>query len=166
MQLVKFPNIVLKQPAANWDFTVDKSIEGAEIVERSMIAIMQSKNGIGLAANQVGLLYRVFVIKLTDREPFAMFNPRVISAGAELRNGLEGCLSFPELWLDVKRPQTIEVEYFDKLGDQCILTLTDIDSRCFLHELDHLNGVCFTDLVSPLKLSMAKKKQQKRNRNG
>jgi peptide deformylase len=105
-------------------------------------------------------------IKLADKEPFAMFNPRIISTGSEFQSGSEGCLSFPELWIDVKRPATITVEYFDKLGIQCILTLTGLDARCFLHELDHLNGVCFTDIVSPLKLAMAKKKQQKRKRNG
>jgi peptide deformylase len=67
------------------------------------------------------------------------------------------------LWLGVKRPTSIEAEYFDKLGNKCIITLTGIDARCFLHELDHLNGIVFTQKVSPMKLMLARKKQRKYN---
>ena len=163
MQLIKAPNPILTQIALDWDFQLDTN---PELVEQEMIAVMQSYNGIGLAANQVGLLKRVFVIKLKDQEPFAMFNPRVLSSSEELQEGDEGCLSFTNLWLNVKRFQVIESEYFDKLGNQCIIKLEGIDSRCFLHELDHLNGICFTEKVSLLKLALAKKKLQKRKRNG
>jgi peptide deformylase len=95
-----------------------------------------------------------------------MFNPKVISASEELFESEEGCLSFPDLWIPVKRPIKIEAGYVDKLGKDCIITLTGIDARCFLHELDHLDGICFIEKVSPLKLAMARKKQQKRKYNG
>lgn len=163
MQLIKYPNSILTQEAVAWDFENDSS---AEETADQLIELMLSSNGIGLAANQVGLLKRVFAIKLAGKEPIAMFNPRIISESTTIVECEEGCLSFPNLWLEVKRPKQIESEYFDKYGNQCTITLSGIDCRCFLHELDHLNGICFTKKISPLKLALARKKQQKRKYNG
>jgi peptide deformylase len=164
MNLVVAPNPVLQSKAVDWDFNSDTNTAD---LEKEMIEIMQASNGIGLAANQVGLLSRVFVIQLlkhpTINKPFAMFNPEVIATSDEIQNGEEGCLSFPDLFLEVKRPQEIVSKYFDNTGKECTITLTDIDARCFLHELDHLNGVCFTEKVSALKLAFAIKKQRKQN---
>jgi peptide deformylase len=159
LKLVLDPDPILKQRAEPWDFAVDTN---AEQVESEMIQIMKTFKGIGLAGNQVGLLKRVFTIKLKDgTEPFAMFNPEVVGESSELQNNEEGCLSFPNLWLDVKRSKQIEVKYLDKHANECTITLTGIDARCFLHELDHLNGVVFTDKVSQMKLMLARKKQRK-----
>ena len=150
---------ILRQPAEDWNFSVDKN--SAE-VELEMIRLMKIFKGIGLAANQVGLLKRVFVIKLKDQEePFAVFNPIVVSESNELQNSEEGCLSFPDLFFGVKRPKEIDVVYLDKLGNECKMKLSGIDARCFLHELDHLNGIVFTEKVSPMKLMLARKKQRK-----
>ena len=159
MKLVLDPDPILKQKAEDWDFAVDQN---AEEVEKEMIQLMKTFKGIGLAGNQVGLLKRVFVIKLKDNpEPFAVFNPTVVSESTELQDNEEGCLSFPSLWLGVKRPKEIEVTYLDKLGNECKMTLSGIDARCFLHELDHLNGIVFTEKVSQMKLILARKKQRK-----
>lgn len=163
MKLIKSPNLILSQTAIDWDFTIDTN---AKEIESEMIQLMLENNGIGLAANQVGLLKRVFAIKLKDKSPIAMFNPKVLSTSTTTQLSNEGCLSFPDLWLDVTRPQIIESEYFDNLGNKCTITLTGIDARCFLHELDHLNGIVFTDKVSQIKLILARKKQQKRKHNG
>lgn len=164
MNLVLAPDPILTQIAQDWDFAVDTD---ADIVEAEMVAVMKTFNGIGLAGNQVGLLKRVFVIKLKNHadktEPFAMFNPRVISESKTSQTADEGCLSFPELWLGVSRPNTIESEYLDKYGNTYTITLTGIDARCFLHELDHLNGIVFTEKVSQMKLMLARKKQRKYN---
>jgi peptide deformylase len=160
MKLITSPNIVLKTQAIEWDFTVDTTAKELEV---DMVKLMIERNGIGLAANQIGKLKRVFAIRLADQVPFCMFNPKVLSVSEELQLGEEGCLSFPDLWLDIARPQTVNAEYFDRLGKECKITLTGIDARCFLHELDHLDGVCFTDKISQLKLAMAIKKQRKRN---
>ena len=164
MKLIVDPDPILKQVAQDWVFGTDGD---AEQIEKDMVQLMNTFNGIGLAGNQVGLLKRVFTIKLKHHpeltEPFAMFNPKVISQSENEQLVEEGCLSFPELWLGVKRPVTIEAEYFDKLGNQCIIKLTGIDARCFLHELDHLNGVVFTEKVSPMKLMLARKNKGKIN---
>ena len=162
MKLIKSPDPILKQIAEDWNFELDQT---AEQVESEMIQLMRANNGRGLAANQVGLLKRVFVIQLEGEiSATAMFNPRVISQSEELVVGEEGCLSFPDLWLEVKRPKTINAVYLDKQGKECTITLTGIDAKCFLHELDHLNGICFTDKISVLKLAMAKKQQQKKRK--
>lgn len=162
MQLIKFPNQVLKQKAEDWDFEKDT---GAESLEVDMVQLMVQSNGIGLAANQVGLLKRVFAIRLKDQVPFCMFNPHIIKSDGTIVEGEEGCLSFPDLFFNVKRQQNITVGYLDRKGKDCIIELSGIDARCFQHELDHLDGVCFTDYISPLKLALAIKKQRKK-RNG
>ncbi len=158
MKLVLDPDPILKERALEWDFSVDTN---AEEVETEMIKIMKTFLGRGLAGNQVGLLKRVFVIKLDSTgETLAMFNPKVVESSDSTQTGDEGCLSFPNLWLKVKRPNKINVEYLDKQGKECKITLTGIDARCFLHELDHLNGVVFTTKVTPMSLLLARKKQR------
>ena len=163
MQLVKSDNNILKTQAEPWDFEKDLHARDLEV---DMVKIMIESQGIGLAANQIGIAKRVFAIHLKDQVPFCMFNPEIISYSKDSVEGEEGCLSFPDLYLKVKRYSHVNVEYFDRTGKKCIMDLTGIDARCFLHELDHLNGVCFTDKISPLKLAIAKKKLQKRKRNG
>lgn len=165
LKLIKSPDPVLLQKAVDWDFQTDTD---AVSLEKEMVELMTESGGIGLAANQVGILKRVFAIKLKDNPtPFAMFNPTVINASTQEMAHEEGCLSFPDLWLDVKRPVSIDTKYIDSAGKECTITLTGIDARCFLHELDHLDGKVFTQLVSPMKLMLAKKKQiKKRKRNG
>lgn len=161
MKLIIDPDPILRQMAELWDFEKD---QGAEQLEHDMIEVMKTFNGIGLAGNQVGLLKRVLTIKLKDElTPFAMFNPTVIEQSTEIQKTGEGCLSFPELWLDVERPKWVTSEFFDKQGKKCTITLHGIDARCFLHELDHLNGIVFTQKVKPMALMLARKKQRKRN---
>ena len=151
---------ILKQPAERWDF---ENHVNAAVVEREMIETMRAHNGIGLAANQVGLLRQVFVMKLQDGREIGFFNPAILLGDNDFINGEEGCLSFPNLWLKVERHNKITAMYLDNTGKRCIIELEGIDARCFQHELDHLGGVTFTEHVSNLKLQMARKKQRKLN---
>lgn len=160
MKLIHDPDPILKQKAEPWDF---KNHINAAVVEQEMLAIMKANKGVGLAANQVGLLRRVFVMKLADEREISCFNPWIMIGDNDLINGEEGCLSFPNLWLKVKRHNKITAAYLDNAGKQCIIELDGIDSRCFQHELDHLDGITFTEYVSDLKLQMARKKQRKLN---
>jgi len=130
-----------------------------------MVQLMIESGGIGLAANQVGLLKRVFAIHLKDQVPFCMFNPYILWGDNNLAQGQEGCLSFPDLFLNIPRHKTISAGYVDRHNNKRIIELTGIDARCFQHELDHLNGVCFIDNISPLKLALAKKKLLKKRKN-
>lgn len=163
MNLITFPNDILKRSMPEFDFT--SNINPVHL-EEDMIELMLQSRGIGLSANQVGIEARMFVMQpqlLDDKRAFALFNPVLLEQSEEEIQGEEGCLSFPDLFLQVKRPKKIKVQYVDKHQNNCIIELTDIDARCFLHELDHLNGVCFTDKVSQLKLALALKKQRKKN---
>jgi peptide deformylase len=161
MQLIKHPNPILKQQAVHWDFEKDT---GAEALEVDMVQLMVESGGIGLAANQVGLLKRVFAIHLKDQVPFCMFNPYILYGDNDLVLADEGCLSFPELFLKVPRHKNITAMYVDRQGNKRIIELTGIDARCFQHELDHLDGVCFIEHISPLKLALAKKKLLKKRK--
>jgi peptide deformylase len=96
-----------------------------------------------------------------------MFNPYILYGDNDMVKGLEGCLSFPELFFEVPRHKNITAGYIDRDGNKRIIELTGIDARCFQHELDHLDGVCYTEYISPLKLAMIKKKLlKKRKYNG
>jgi len=159
MKLVLDPDPILKQKAENWDFV---NHVNASVVEREMLETMNASNGIGLAGNQVGLLRRVFVMKLTDGREIGCFNPWIMFGDNNKIEDNEGCLSFPNLWLKVQRHDKITASYLDNAGKQCIIELEGIDARCFQHELDHLDGVTFTEHVSNLKLQLARKKQRKK----
>jgi peptide deformylase len=132
-------------------------------IEQAMIYWMKTFNGIGIAANQVGFDKRVIVVKPKGKEPFAMFNPKVINISEDEIPDEEGCLSFPNLFISIKRPKKIEVEFIDKNKNSCIMLFEGYDSKCVQHELDHIDGICFVNRVSPMKLALAKKKQRKYN---
>ena len=159
MKLVLDPDPILKQKAENWDFV---NHVNASVIEREMLETMNASNGIGLAGNQVGLLRRVFVMKLADGREIGCFNPWIMFGDNNKIDDNEGCLSFPNLWLKVQRHNKITASYLDNAGKQCIIELEGIDARCFQHELDHLDGVTFTEHVSNLKLQLARKKQRKK----
>lgn len=165
MKLVKSPDPWLERVVKPFDF---EKLD-AKSVEQEMIKLMLDEGGIGLSANQVALDAQIFVIKpylLDNKTPFAVINPEIIKITEDVDDSPEGCLSHPDLFLTVKRPRGIVAQYLDTDAKECTIELYDIDARCFLHEYDHLQGIEFTDRVSKLKLSMARKKQHKRIKNG
>jgi peptide deformylase len=125
----------------------------------SLIETMVQNRGIGLAANQVGLPYRVFVMG-AQNVAFACFNPEILETEGE-ETVHEGCLSFPGLYLKVKRPFKIKVRYTEMNGNTKDVMFDGLTARIFQHELDHLNGVKFTSLVGPAALDIAKQKVKK-----
>ena len=153
------PHGSLIQKSEPWNFSVDQD---ADQLEQSMINFMIESKGIGLAANQIGLTKRVFVMGSYNipgfPEPFALFNPKIIEASKEMVLDQEGCLSYPGLYLTVKRPQWVIAEYQNSKGDLIEAKFEGYLAKCFQHELDHLDGVCFVDRVSQLKLQLAMKK--------
>ena len=116
-----------------------------------MLQTMYSKDGIGLAAPQVGIHKQLIVIdcdpKNAANPPLILINPTIKSYGSEICTIQEGCLSIPNVYIDVKRPEKIEVAYKDEDGKMKNLQATGILSRAIQHELDHLNGVLFVDRV-------------------
>jgi peptide deformylase len=122
---------------------------------------MERFGGIGLSANQLGLDYRVFVMRTADSGIKAFFNPEVTKLSKETEMMKEGCLSFPDIYLMIKRPKAIEFEYTDSDGERHTLQLEGLGSRCVQHELDHLNGIIFLQRASRFKIERALKARPK-----
>ena len=121
---------------------------------------MKLYGGVGLSANQCGVSERMFVIG-TDEFQMVCLNPKVIQQSETLAKNKEGCLSFPGLFFSVDRPEWIDVEYMDEYGVVKEGRLEGVSAQCFLHELEHLNGIKFTSHAKPVALQMARKKQSK-----
>ena len=121
---------------------------------------MKLYNGLGLSANQCGVFERVFIVG-NEEIVIVCINPKLIKASDDLIKDNEGCLSFPGLFLKVERAALVEVEYYDLQGKKYNTTFTGLTARCFLHELDHMNGITMNKHVKPLALKMAKEKQGK-----
>ena len=126
----------------------------------AMVTFMRAGQGIGLAANQVGYNFKMFV---TEGDPaFAVFNPTITFRSPNEVLLDEGCLSFPGLMLKVNRPASIRVRFQDPYGNWITKQFAGMSARIFQHENDHLEGVDFTDKVSKMKLQMAQKRAKKR----
>lgn len=130
-----------------------------------MLDSMYAANGIGLAAPQVGDTRRVIVVDVgregDEREPMFFANPQIIGVAAEDRPHEEGCLSLPEHYAEVIRPDWVRVRYLDRDNEIREINADGILSTCIQHEIDHLDGVLFVDHVSALKRNMILRKLQK-----
>jgi peptide deformylase len=139
---MKLTRRVLHNRAKPWVFTgCDFQTEK---LGREMLHLMRQENGIGLAAPQIGISKRVFVMDVHGRERVC-FNPEIVSASDVLSEFPEGCLSFPGEQCTIKRPDTIVVRYQDYRGDWVDDEMVGLEARCFQHELDHLNGITMWD---------------------
>lgn len=143
MKLVKYPNEMLLTKVDKFSFDKYDPLQ----ISEKMISMMEENGGIGLSANQVGLNASIFVMKtrnVPDTSVLTVINPTVLSMSDDIELNTEGCLSFhKKLLVEIKRPVSIQVKFLDKYAQSCIMDLTGIDARCFLHEKDHLDGVLF-----------------------
>lgn len=161
--IVTVPDPVLKQTA----HAVETITDDIRAQMDGMLAAMYNAPGIGLAANQVGLLNRVIVMDLAnpdngeEPEPFLMANPEVIWESEQMSAMDEGCLSIPQQYGEVERPAEVKVKYIDYHGKDAEMSASGLLSHCVQHEIDHLNGVLFIDYLSSLKRNMILKKVDK-----
>jgi len=166
--IIYIPDPVLKQTAHQVD-AIDDNIRAQM---DGMLSAMYDAPGIGLAANQVGLLNRVLVMDLADKDageepnPICMANPEVIYESEQMSVMQEGCLSIPRQYGDVERPAIVRVKYWDYDGKEAELEADGLLSHCVQHEIDHLNGVLFIDYLSSLKRNMIIKKIDKMKKQG
>ena len=130
-------------------------------LKQQMIELMVSNNGIGLSANQVGLDAKVFVMGDSVENSTICINPTVLQYTSETVSDIEGCLSFPNVFVKVKRPKEILAEFYNENLEKQTVKIEGYSARCYLHELDHLLGITFKDRVSKLKWDMAQKKARK-----
>lgn len=159
MDLISETDPRLKQVSEDFDFQGTTLIERAALVQQ-MIDTMVNNHGIGLAAPQVGINKRVFVME-ADGARFPCFNPRIIEVFEETEKSQEGCLSFPGLRMHVSRHSCIIGQFSDVNGNEVVRQFKGLAARCFQHELDHLNGVTFDTKVSAMALQLAKKRRPK-----
>lgn len=126
---------------------VDRVDDTLRNIASSMVDTMLASNGIGISGNQVGILKRIIVV-LVNEQPKVMVNPEVIFMSEETTKESEGCLSFPGQFYDIERPTSVTVKYRNLSGHPMLETHTGLTARCILHEIDHLDGVVFTEKVS------------------
>lgn len=148
----------LRVKSLPWDFANERE---SAILANAMTRIMLSYKGMGLAANQVDIPYRVFVMGETGQKFWECFNPQIVEFRGTIEKETEGCLSFPNLLLDIERYSTILVTYSNSVGEFVEEELTGKWARCFQHELDHIDGICFDTKVSKLALGIAQRKRAK-----
>ena len=165
MEIYTYPTKVLETISTTFNFEKDKIpyYNDLEKFEQDMIVAMKSANGMGLAANQIGITKRFFVIgsDTFDRfkKPAIIWNPRLITQSEEKVIDVEGCLSFLGIFIKVERPKVIEVEYETTKGTRESTRLDNMESKCFQHEYDHLEGITFNKRVSKLRWDMANKRK-------
>jgi len=158
LKLLEEGHLQLKEISELYDFEVDG--DPTELI-KAMTKIMFENNGIGLAAPQVGIKKRLFIMG-NEEQLYAIINPTIILKEGEVVKDIEGCLSFPKLWLRVNRSDKIQVSYQDISGQKITTDFTGIKARVFQHEYDHLDGVCFDTRVGPVALDLAKEKRRRK----
>jgi len=167
IELFHHPYQTLEEVSTPWNWKTDSIDHHADLekFEHEMIQVMQDEKGLGLAANQIGITKRFFAIGHqsfdTISKPVIIYNPKIIKSSKEKVMDTEGCLSFIGIWVKVIRPRKVEVQYELSNGQTHMHELDGMESKCFQHELDHLDGITFNKKVSKLKWDMAKKKSQR-----
>ncbi|GAB4363841.1 MAG: peptide deformylase [Spirochaetales bacterium] len=147
MNILTLGHDVLRQKALEV-----KQIDGNTVrFVREMLETMRSGKGIGLAATQVGVLERIFVVQVEEDIPRVFINPVLKGVSPEVSSYEEGCLSIPGIYADVKRPEMISIDAVDERGKPFHLDADGLLARVIQHELDHLNGMLFIDHLSELK---------------
>ena len=164
MNIIKFPNPILREQMPTFDF--DNPLMDPKVLEKEMLEFMYARDGIGLAANQVGIKARVFVMGHKDNPEsgMAFFNPIVVANTEKIEDMEEGCLSFPGVYVKIKRPSAITARWQNSSGEWEEGEFDGYNCKCFLHEFDHLEGITYQDRVSTLKWALAAKKANKGKR--
>lgn len=168
LHIITVPDPVLKEVARPIEHITPEIRQQAA----DMIETMYEAPGIGLAANQVGRLNRMFVMDVnyrkekSSRNPVVMMNPEIVWRSEEISVMEEGCLSIPQQFAEVERPKSVRVSYIDLNGERIEMIGEDLASHCIQHELDHLNGVLFIDYLSRLKRNMILRKVEKMKKDG
>lgn len=160
MKLVPANSKILREEIPPFDFA-NPPTDPMQLAE-DLIEFMYDNNGLGLAANQVGLPYRVFVMRGNEEVgDFACFNPRLVDAGEEVGLMEEGCLSYPGLLVKIKRPKSVRVRFQLPNGETVTQIFAGLSARVFQHEYDHLEGIVHLERASNFHKAQAIRKQKK-----
>ena len=152
------PNTLLRQISQ----PIEKVGESERELMNDMLETMYAANGMGLAAIQIGVPKRIIVMDLSKEEnkknPMYFVNPVIKKKNDQSLTYEEGCLSVPDQFAEIDRPNKCEVEYLDYNGEKKLLKAEGLLATCIQHEMDHLEGILFIDYLSKLKKSMIIKK--------
>lgn len=151
---------ILKKKSKEVEVIDDKTRE----LIKDMIDTMHEFDGVGLAAVQVGLLKRIVVIDLYDEKPILKLINPVITKTKGTQEVEEGCLSFPNKYVKVIRPEEVTVEALDENGKEIKVTGTGLLAQAISHEVDHLNGVVLTDVMLPGSMEIVEPEQEKKEK--
>ena len=153
MKIVLYGHPTLRQKSEKVDVVDDNVRETLD----EMVALMRKANGVGLAANQVDIAKRFFVLE-HDGVVKKVINPEILEFSDEIADMEEGCLSIPGVFKKVNRPAKIKVKYLNENGEEVVEELEEMWSRAFQHEFDHIEGILFTDKLSAFKKQLIKSK--------
>ncbi len=156
LRVVTYPDPILKKKC----LSVTEFNTELQTLLDDMLETMYADNGMGLAANQVAVSKRIFIMDENPATPNPIFfiNPEIVFQSEELIEETEGCLSFPGIVVAIKRPQKVVVKAQDREGREFLCERENYPARCLLHEYDHLDGITFFDHLSALKRKMYEKK--------
>ena len=169
IQIFINPYKTLHEKSTEFDFEEGlPQYQDLEKFEKDMCNLMVHSNGIGLAANQIGITKRFFAIGSESfdkiQKPVIMWNPSIVRESEEKTLNVEGCLSFPGLFVKVLRPERVTVRWQNLKGETMMQHLDGYEAKCFQHVLDHLDGITFDQRVSKMRWDMAKKKASVKER--
>ena len=161
------PNPILRQKAKALEEITPKELD----IAKQMTDIMLQAPGVGLAANQIGILKRIITINIPEDDVnkakiYTLFNPNIVRYSQKKVILEEGCLSFPKQYAEIQRPEEIKVEYLDIKNEKITENKKGFEARVIQHEIDHLNGKLFVDYLSSLKRNIIIKKVKKLERIG
>lgn len=154
--LVPEKDQVLHEETQKFDFA-NPPVDPIELSKDLAETMIQNK-GLGLSANQIGEPYRVFV--LTGEQIRACFNPKIVSQSVEQTVQVEGCLSYPGLFVKVKRPAVVKIRYTQPNGNTITEEFAGLTARIVQHEIDHLDGITIVDRAHPIHLEQAMRKRK------
>jgi peptide deformylase len=167
LKIVYYPEPVLL--TVGEPLSEDEFNEDLQILVKDMFETMYNAQGVGLAAPQVAVSKRLFVMDCSggeeESQKLALVNPEIVMREGE-QTGDEGCLSFPGIYAKIKREVRMVVRYQDVLGNWQELDGKDLTARCVLHETDHCDGIVFLDRMTILKREMAKRKIKNLQKSG
>ena len=141
------------------DFSFDQMTIDPGQIKQLLFDNMEYYNGVGLSSNQIGLPYKIFSM-VHEGQNLILFNPEIVEQSSELVIEEEGCLSYPGLYVKVKRPKSVNVTYYDEDGEFFYALFSDLSCRIFLHEMDHMNGKIFYEQSTKYHLQEGKRKRR------
>ena len=157
-KLLENNNLALTIPLSGCSEDLDR-----QELKDNLVETMKDLNGIGLSASQCGVMERVFVMysDVNKKEVIACFNPQIVTESQDTVLMDEGCLTYPGLWLKIRRPDHIACSFEDEHGELQQPIMAGLECRIFQHEMDHMEGTNFTQRVSKLRFDMAKRRAAK-----